>query len=176
MSLSALLVQAIVEQFSPRVLGMHGVKHWARVLENGRRLAAETGARLPVVELFAVFHDSGRWTEGTDPGHGLRGAEVARRMRGELFDLGDEDFARLHTACALHSDGLTEHEDVTVLTCWDADRLDLGRVGITPRASKLCTPAAKDAKIMAWAIARSHSDAVPAPARAWGVSSDVARG
>ena len=42
-----------------------------------------------------------------------------------------------------HSDGLIE-ADVTVQTCWDADRLDLGRVGIVPRPDRLCTAHARD--------------------------------
>jgi len=37
--------------------------------------------RLPVVEMFAVFHDSGRRDEGSDAGHGRRGAELARSLR-----------------------------------------------------------------------------------------------
>jgi uncharacterized protein len=45
--------------------------------------------------------------------------------------------------------------DVTVQTCWDADRLDLGRVGIRPVASRLCTPAARAPDVIAWAYARS---------------------
>jgi uncharacterized protein len=31
-----------------------------------------------------------------------------------------------------------------VQTCWDADRLDLGRVGIIPRPDRLCTEEARD--------------------------------
>ena len=42
----------------------------------------------------------------------------------------------------LHSDGHTTG-DATVLACWDSDRLDLGRVGIRPHPSRLCTVQAK---------------------------------
>ena len=42
-----------------------------------------------------------------------------------------------------HSDGRVD-ADVTVQTCWDADRLDLGRVGKRPDPRLLCTPAARD--------------------------------
>jgi len=31
------------------------------------------------------------------------------------------------------------HDDVTIQTCWDADRLDLGRVGIIPDPDRMCT-------------------------------------
>ena len=40
--------------------GIHGSPHWARVRENGLRLAARTGADERVVELFAFLHDSCR--------------------------------------------------------------------------------------------------------------------
>ena len=54
--------------------GDHGGRHWARVLRNGRLLAAKTGARLRVVELFAFLHDSQRHDEGSDREHGPRAA------------------------------------------------------------------------------------------------------
>jgi hypothetical protein len=40
----------------------------------------------------------------TDP----EGAEVMATMRSKLFDLSDEDFDLLYTACAYHTDGLVE--------------------------------------------------------------------
>jgi uncharacterized protein len=116
--------------------GCHSVAHWARVFENGLRLAGETGANVEVVRLFAVPHDSRRVNEYTDHDHGPRAAEFARRLRGRSFELTDEEFRLLHTACAGHTRELT-HPDVTVRTCRDADRLDLGRVGITPDPSLL---------------------------------------
>jgi uncharacterized protein len=57
-----------------------------------------------------------------------------------------ELFAFLHDSQRFHDgadrDGLLE-ADLTVQTCWDADRLDLGRVGKTPRVEKLCTEEAR---------------------------------
>jgi uncharacterized protein len=44
---------------------------------------------------------------------------------------------------------------MTVLTCWDADRLDLGRVGIKPNPHRLCTAAARDPMMIEWAYKRS---------------------
>lgn len=154
------LVRAILEDYALSVDGVHGVSHWARVLENGLRLAAETGANPQVVPLFALFHDSRRVNDVTDPGHGRRGAELAAQFRGELFDLSDHDFALLYAACVGHTDGLTE-ADITIQTCWDADRLDLGRVRILPEPQKLCTAAAKGPKILQWADARAAFQTVP---------------
>jgi uncharacterized protein len=53
-----------------------------------------------------------------------------------------------------HGDGPIE-ADVTVQTCWDADRLDLGRVGITPRPDRLCTEQARDPLVFERDYARS---------------------
>ncbi len=58
----------------------------------------------------------------------------------------------------MHTDGLTDG-DVTLQTCWDADRLDLGRVGITPDADLLCTDAAR--ALIDWADARATSGYQP---------------
>jgi uncharacterized protein len=101
------------------------------VLENGLRIAEANGADTEVVTLFALFHDSRRVNDFHDPGHGLRGARLAESLRGSLVHLDNRRFRLLYEACRLHTDGLTEG-DPTVLACWDADRLDLGRVGTTP--------------------------------------------
>ncbi len=154
------LLAAILHGYRLEPGGIHGVSHWARVLENGLRLAAATGADFAVVELFAVFHDSRRFNEGYDPGHGRRGAELARRLRGDAFELADGPFQLLHRACSGHTGGSSD-EDVTVRTCWDADRLDLGRVLIRPDPGLLCTPAAREREMIEWAYTRSVDWLVP---------------
>jgi uncharacterized protein len=55
-----------------------------------------------------------------------------------------------------------------VQACWDADRLDLGRVGIAPAPERLCTAAARER--IAWANERALRGFEPAFVRAaWGV-------
>jgi len=154
------LVQHILSEYSLPWDGVHGVSHWARVLENGRRLAGQSGANLAVVELFAVLHDSKRINEAIDDGHGQRGADFARLLRGQYFDLADAQFELLALACIDHTNGGTE-ADITVQTCWDADRLDLYRVGIYPRAELLCTEAARKPELFKWAVWRGRSRFVP---------------
>ncbi len=164
-----LILHTALEDYALPWGGFHGVAHWARVLENGLRLAAETGARIEVVQLFAVLHDCRRINENWDPDHGPRAAEFARTIRGRLFELTDADFALLHRACAGHTHERT-HPDVTIQTCWDADRLDLGRVGITPDPRYLCTPAAKRPETISWADGRASPGVVPALVRdEWGL-------
>ena len=122
------------------------------MLENGLRVAEVTGADPEVVTLFALFHDSRRINEVRDDGHGLRGAEFASSLRGSLIHLDDTRFDLLFEACRLHSDGHTDG-DATLQACWDADRLDLGRVGISPQPRRLCTDAARE--LIAWADRRA---------------------
>jgi uncharacterized protein len=155
-----LVIQAVLEDYALPLYGDHGVTHWARVLENGLRLAGETGANADVVRLFAVLHDSRRVNEWTDPEHGPRAAAFAATLRGRLFDLSDREFLLLHRACSGHTHERT-HPDVTVQTCWDADRLDLGRVGITPHPSRLCTDAARRPETIQWADGRASLGFVP---------------
>jgi uncharacterized protein len=162
------LVHQILEDYALPWHGTHGVGPWARVLENGLRLAETTGAKVEVVQLFALFHDSRRVNEGVDDGHGERGAELAAELR-HLFKLSDDDFALLYEACAAHTDGLTE-ADVTIQVCWDSDRLDLGRVGIMPEPKKLCTPAAKASEMLKWADGRAAFEVVPELVKGeWGI-------
>jgi uncharacterized protein len=132
------------------------------VRENGLLLAARTGARVDVVELFAYFHDACRHDDGYDAGHGPRGALLARQLHGQVFDIDAAGIDLLAAACDGHTGGGTVAE-ITVATCWDADRLDLGRVGTTPRPERLCTDAARDPEVLAWGYARSLGRAHPRP-------------
>jgi uncharacterized protein len=110
---------------------LHGPDHWRRVERNACVLAARTGAIVSVVRLFALFHDCRRVNEGHDPEHGRRGADFAASVRGAWFELPDEEFDLLQHACVWHTEG-HHHDDPTIGTCWDADRLDLGRAGMIP--------------------------------------------
>jgi uncharacterized protein len=167
------LLARILSEYSLPILGVHGVAHWARVLENGRRLALLSGADPEVIELFALLHDSRRRNEAIDPGHGRRGAEFADRLRGSLIELDDVRFQLLTEACARHTEGLTE-ADVTLQTCWDADRLDLYRVAIRPVPARLCTPWARDPETLEWATARSLSGRIPSLVEEeWGLRFDL---
>ena len=148
----AAILGAILDGYALPVRGDHGVVHWARVLENGLRIAEANGADREVVTLFALFHDSRRVNEDQDDGHGLRGGEFARSLRGELVHLDDDRFELLFEACRLHTDGHTIG-DPTLLACWDADRLDLGRVGITPDPRRLGTKAGRN--LLGWAHVRA---------------------
>ena len=118
---------------------LHGITHWKQVESNGMLLASETGADIVVVRLFSLFHDSKRADDGHDEEHGARGAEFAKECFEEhRFDITQKQFDKLYHACKFHT---TEHcsGDATIDTCYDADRLDLGRVGIELDPDKMAT-------------------------------------
>jgi uncharacterized protein len=148
-------MERIQREFALDLGGIHGVEHWARVCENGLRLAERTGADHEIVAMFAYLHDAKRQNDGWDLDHGRRSAEFVQCLQGSLLALSPKQLELLVYACACHSDGLTE-ADITVQTCWDADRLDLGRIGITPDPHRLCTTAAKDPLLIEWALRRSQ--------------------
>jgi uncharacterized protein len=125
------LIEHVRNQFKIDWHGLHGANHWARVFHHGKYIAQRREADLLVVELFAFLHDSCRFDEGRDIKHGERGAEFAYGMNGNLFHLNGNQLDNLCFAIRHHSGGDIS-TDATIQTCWDSDRLDLGRVGIVP--------------------------------------------
>ena len=123
---------------------VHGLSHWRRVEENGIRLAKRFGrvrkdVNLKVVRYFAYLHDLCRYDNGPDLDHGPRAADFLHEIRHAILkDLTEEEFALLETACRFHTT-LQRTGIPTVDVCFDADRLDLGRVGIRPDPRRMAT-------------------------------------
>lgn len=120
---------------------IHGLDHWWRVWKNAQLLIRdEPSADLEVIGMYAMFHDSMRVNDGDDPDHGVRGYklwernhqihghDVLLRRQKEIF----------FEACAEHNKGYTS-SNPTIAVCWDADRLDLHRMGIWPDARLMST-------------------------------------
>ena len=155
--LSQKLIKELQHQFSLDLKGIHGVSHWSRVRVNGLLIAKKTHARTDVIELFSFLHDSRRLSDHSDPLHGARAAEYADKLHGNLFYIDDEGLDLLLEACHQHSEGIMD-ADITIQTCWDADRLDLGRVGIKPNPDRMCTSIAKDSIFLEKAYLRSTTN------------------
>lgn len=117
---------------------IHGVTHWDRVYNNGMRLLTpEVNAN--VVAAFAYLHDSCREADGYDEEHGPRAAEMIKSIRSTLLAfLSDEEFELLTEACRHHTT-MPKSGNPTVDACFDADRLDLWRVGIEPDPERMAT-------------------------------------
>jgi uncharacterized protein len=141
-----------LEHFALDPDGPHGLRHWSQVCDIGCRLADLEGADKAVVEMFALFHDLCRVGDGVDRGHGRRAAELVRHCRSVLLDLDDRQFGSLWAALAGHDCRESEHEDITVKVCWDAERLTLPRFGITPLPRLLHTESARSPAMIAWAV------------------------
>ena len=124
---------------------IHGELHWRTVGANGLWLAEPLGgADRLVIFLFALLHDSMRENDGRDPEHGPRAAAFAAELHGEgLLGTTPAQLETLRYACFEHTNGLVS-DDPTVGCCWDADRLDLPRVGISPDPARFSTARAHE--------------------------------
>lgn len=157
MLVSDLFLRFAQSHFALDWAGIHGFNHWQRVCENGLLLAEKTKADPVVVELFAFIHDLERETDHCDPDHGLRAARLMPALLERFFpEVSTDQQSLLIRACRDHSCGLLV-SDPTVQTCWDADRLDLGRVGVKPRKDLLGTEAAQQSSMIEFAYRRSRS-------------------
>jgi uncharacterized protein len=137
-------VLAYLARHSPsRPSEIHGDAHWRRVAVFGLELARDLPTADPmVVLLFSMLHDSLRYHDGVDSGHGKRAALLVDRLSPRYVVLPDRSRRLLIAACMAHNRGLVT-SDATVGTCWDADRLDLPRLGIEPATRFLSTEPGK---------------------------------
>ena len=144
------LLKIVSMQFSLELNGAHGVYHWHRVYKNALQLANYYKVESRVFMLFALFHDSKRANENIDPQHGRRGAKYAQLLQNDistLKELNNGDFALLEYACSSHTKTDFQHslaDSLIAKICWDADRLDIGRVGYIVDLEYLCTDYAKE--------------------------------
>ena len=116
----------------------HGVEHWDRVAMFGRLLYQEV-ADMDVIMAFSYLHDSERKDNAEDIEHGIRASKLVDIIRySQLRDLSDEQIRKLKRACELHT---VAHKtgDITIDICFDADRMDLLRVGIVPLPERMAT-------------------------------------
>lgn len=131
---------------------LHGIQHWANVIRTAGMLGHRiSGINRRVTVLFGLIHDCCRWNDGRDPDHGLRAAAFARKLQGRFLVLEKDEMDRLATACAGHADGQVT-DDLAIGACWDADRLNLVRLGIAPmeRYMSLDTTVTMAPSIVSW--------------------------
>jgi uncharacterized protein len=121
---------------------IHGPTHWKKVEETAMTIAPQTGADMDICRLFAIFHDCCRLDDDADPDHGPRAAKLVRSILGTILPLDPTRGEVLAYAIEHHTAGRTS-KDPTIGTCWDADRLDLGRVGMVPDARRMSTSAGR---------------------------------
>lgn len=147
------LLQVILAQFKLGPNSIHGIEHWKRVEKLGLMLADKTGADKCVVSLFAHLHDSKRENESLDPKHGARAAVFLSELyKARDVSISEKQLEQLLSACRYHCDPAAKSDDMTVMTCWDADRLDLWRIGEIPDPKQLNTDVARDPAMIKCAL------------------------
>ncbi len=124
--------------------GHHHLRHWVRVHQFGNLIGLAEGADMEVVSYFAFLHDAARNDDTHDRLHGQRMANLLKQRDSLLENLTKSQRSILITAIAGHSAGTTSSEP-TIGTCWDADRMDLSRLGITPAVDLMSTDTGKAA-------------------------------
>lgn len=116
--------------------------HVLRIINFGRYLARKNGANMNVVILFAALHDIEK-NEANIPEHG---AMAAKKIEGSyhflFYNLSSNEKELVKKACEVHSSEVITG-DVTIDTCLDANRLDIGRYGIEYDIEKFATEEAR---------------------------------
>ncbi len=149
MAVDAFALDTLLRAVRARSTGIdshiHGEWHWRTVGSNGLWLAEPlSDADTYVIFLFALLHDSMRESDGRDPEHGPRAAALAGALHAEgVLPATAAQVETLQYACFEHTNGLVSG-DPTVGCCWDADRLDLPRVGIRPDPALFSTARAHE--------------------------------
>jgi uncharacterized protein len=160
MNKSAAQILRVVQPLARFRSTLHGPTHWARVHMFAKALL--TREQVPAdaqtcVVLFAWLHDLAREDDEGTRTHAVDGAaQVDRILPAIGEDLSPDQREVVRGAINYHSDGMVAREaveaglfahvawpaDVVILAvgcCWDADRLDLPRVGIVPDPSLMST-------------------------------------
>lgn len=138
------VIDLATKQFALDINGTHGLSHWQKVENNAIEIASYCNANLRVVRHFAYLHDACRQDENDDPDHGVRAALwICDLQRNSELTLSPNEMKLLVHAIMFHNHGMVSRNP-TIGACWDADRLDLVRVGITPSKRLLSTMYAKN--------------------------------
>lgn len=110
---------------------LHGDKHWRAVAAAGIEIAGNNFEQRAVALAFGMIHDCQRLNDDWDPEHGLRAASWASRSQQLAGLIGKEGRNLVSQACLDHENGFTSNDE-TIGLCWDADRINLWRVGVCP--------------------------------------------
>ena len=110
---------------------IHGPPHWVAVYDNCLKLDPTCDSKTrEMYAIFAFFHDAARTHDGQDNNHGNN---IVKKF---TFP------TPIEYAIAEHTFGEIT-KDLIIGICWDADRLDLVRVGIKPDAKFMSTEAGR---------------------------------
>lgn len=123
----------------------HGITHWQHVEAFGLLMQSRCpAADKEVIRWFAYLHDSMRGNDEFNMEHGPAAAKFIGKIRKTyLKELSDEQIRLLKLACKYHT-SRRKTDDLTINICFDADRLDLPRVGITPEVRRMASEVGRE--------------------------------
>lgn len=134
----------VQDQFRLSQGSLHGYQHWKRVERLGKYIGATNGSDIAIVSHFAYLHDAVRHSESEDVLHGLRAGDYVQILASQKhISLNQSQLNTLVLACKTHNTITATILNPTLATCFDADRLDLWRMGIQPIESLLFTDKGK---------------------------------
>ena len=136
------LVDRILQDATASYYSIHGISHWQNVEKFAIYIAKYEKVNLRVLQAFAYLHDCKRENNDYDPFHGPRAADYIEQSAHEWLELTDTEIRQLATACRYHTAD-KYFDDLTILACYDCDRLDLPRSGIIVDTNFLYTETAK---------------------------------
>lgn len=117
----------------------HSLEHANNVELLSLMLAKKTDADRDVIIWFAYLHDSLRTDDRQDNNHGPVAAMFVDIIRNTYLQyLNDTQIWQLKEACRLHT-STRRTGDITIDTCFDADRLDYWRFGTQPEPKRMAT-------------------------------------
>ena len=139
---------------------IHGLGHWKRVEAFGLLMAEMCPeADREVISWFAYTHDCMRSDDGSCYEHGPDAAAFVDKVRNTyMSDLSDDQIGVLKMACYHHTMEKNTG-NVTADICFDADRLDLPRCGVTP--DPLCMASGAGAELAGILSAEMGEDLYP---------------
>lgn len=121
-------------------LRIHGFSHLRRVAAVAGRIAAAAGEDIESAVVAGFLHDCARRHDGGGVDHAHDSAALTRKLLARFYP--HLDAVRLCDAIARHADGETT-EDMLAACVWDADRLELRRLGIEVDPDLLSTEIAR---------------------------------
>ncbi len=121
-------------------LALHGISHLRRVAILSGRLANAVGEVVEAAVVMGFLHDCARKNDGNDLEHAHDSAVLARELTERFYPHLDVD--RICDAIEGHAGGEVTTDPLSACL-WDADRLELKRIGRTIDLDLLSTKVAK---------------------------------
>lgn len=119
---------------------IHGLDHLRNVGYLSGKFAAELGISLETAIIGGFLHDCARSDDSDDAFHAEKSALLARKLIKKNYSNIDEEL--VYKTILFHSGGKTTDNHIQGCV-WDADRLDLIRLGIQPKKELLSTEPGK---------------------------------